>query len=64
VDDGTGVAEVLLGLPGFRIVTAVETSDELVVTVETTADRIGCSACGVRAEAQDRVRVDVRVLPD
>ena len=35
----------------------------MTVTVETTADVAGCSTCGVRAEAQDRLRVDIRDLP-
>jgi transposase len=40
-----------------------ETSSEAIVTVETTADFVGCATCGVRAEAKDRVRVDIRDLP-
>ena len=62
MDDGTGLAEVLLGLPGFRIISVLETSDELIVTVESTAVRVGCPTCGVRAEAQDRMRVEIRDL--
>jgi hypothetical protein len=61
-DDGTGLAEALLGLTGFRIVAVAEGLDELVVTVETVLDRVGCSSCGVRAEAQDRMPVAVRDL--
>jgi transposase len=63
MDDATGLAEALLGLDGFRVLGVDETSAEVIVTVETTADFVGCSACGVRAEAQDRVRVDIRDLP-
>jgi transposase len=63
VNDGTGLAEALLGLPGFRIINVLETSDELIVTIESTAARVGCPACGVRAEAQDRMRVEIRDLP-
>jgi transposase len=63
MNDATGLAEVLLGLDGFRVLGVDETSDEVIVTVETTADLVGCSTCGVRAEAQDRVRVDIRDLP-
>lgn len=55
--DGAGWAEVLLGLDGFRILEVTETEVELVVRVETTVDFVGCSACGVRAESQDRVDV-------
>jgi transposase len=63
VSDGTGLAEALLGLPGFRVLEVVETLEELVVTIETTADRVGCDGCGVRAESQDRVDVAIRDLP-
>ena len=41
-DDGIGLAEVLLGLPGFRVLEVVETAVEVIVTVETTADFTGC----------------------
>jgi len=62
VSDGTGLAEALLGLPGFRVLEVFETAEELVVRVETTATVAGCEGCGVRAEAQDRVEVAVRDL--
>ncbi len=61
-NDGTGLAEALLGLTGFRILAVAEGPDELVVTVETTADLVGCTSCGVRAQAQDRMSVAVRDL--
>lgn len=63
MSDGTGVAEALLGLPGFRVLEVVETSAELVVRVETTATLMGCAGCGTRAEAHDRVEVAIRDLP-
>ena len=63
MDDGIGLAEALLGLDGFRVLDVDESPAELVVTVETTADFVGCPSCGVRAEAQDRLRVDLRDLP-
>jgi transposase len=63
MDDATGLAEALLGLDGFCVLTVEETSGEIIVTVETTAGIVGCSTCGVRAEAQDRLRVDIRDLP-
>ncbi|MGE0793947.1 MAG: transposase family protein [Acidimicrobiia bacterium] len=62
MNDGTGLAEALLGLPGFRVLEVTETDVEVIVTIETTATVVGCSGCGVRAEAQDRVPVDVRDL--
>jgi transposase len=61
--DATGLAEALLGLPGLRVLEVVEGDGELVVMVESTATLVGCGRCGVRAEAQGRVRVDVRDLP-
>jgi transposase len=63
VGDGIGLAEALLGLSGFRVVAVTETPVEVVIEVETTADRVGCPGCGVRAEAQDRMVVEIRDLP-
>lgn len=63
MSDGTGLAEALLGLDGFRVLGVVETGAEVIVTVETTVAMAGCASCGVRARAQDRVRVDIRDLP-
>ena len=63
MDDATGLAEALLGLDGFAVLAVEETSSEVIVTVETTADFVGCPTCGVRAEAKDRLRVDIRDLP-
>ena len=60
--DGTGLAEKLLGLDGFRVLEVMETGDELTVTVETTATLVGCAECGIRAEAHDRRPVEVRDL--
>ncbi len=61
-NDGNGLVEALLGLPGFRVLAVAEGRSELVVTVETVIDRVGCASCGVRAEAQDRMAVAVRDL--
>jgi hypothetical protein len=33
VSDGTGLAEALLGLSGFRVLEVIETVAELVVTI-------------------------------
>ena len=50
--DGTGLAEALLDLDGFRVVEVVESAaGELIVTVETMVEVAGCPGCGVRAEA-------------
>ena len=62
MSDGTGLAEALLGLDGFRVLDVTETPDELVVTVESVDQVVGCGQCGVRAEAQDRMPIDIRDL--
>ena len=63
MENGSGLAEALLGLDGFRLLAVQESPAELVLTVETTADFAGCTSCGVLAQAHDRLRVDVRDLP-
>ncbi len=60
--DGIGLAEALLGLPGFRVLEVTEPDVEVVIVIETTATRAFCRSCGVLAEAQDRMAVDVRDL--
>lgn len=62
MSDGNGLAEALLGLDGFRVLAVAETIDELVVVIESLADFVGCSSCGMRAEAHDRLDVEVRDL--
>jgi hypothetical protein len=47
-DDGIGLAEVLVGLEGFRVLEVVETAVEVIVTVETTADFTGWALRGPR----------------
>lgn len=61
MSDGNGLAEALLGLDGFRVLAVTETV-EVVIEVESVVDFVGCSGCGVRAEAQDRTDVEVRDL--
>lgn len=63
MSDGIGLAEALLGLDGFRVLGVVESADELVIRIETTAMAAWCAACGVRAEPHDRMPVEVRDLP-
>jgi transposase len=62
VPDATGVAEAMLGLPGFRVLAVVENDAELVIRIETTAELVGCSDCGVVAVAHDRMEVEYRDL--
>ena len=63
MDDATGLAEALVGLDGFRVLDVRENPDEVCITVETSADLVGCPRCGVRALAKERKRVDIRDLP-
>ncbi|MBA2495825.1 MAG: ISL3 family transposase [Acidimicrobiia bacterium] len=60
--DGTGLAEAMLGLDGFRVLTVSETAEEVTITVETIGGVVGCGRCGTRAESQDRVAVAIRDL--
>jgi transposase len=62
MSDAIGLAEALLGLPGFRVLEVFEASDEVTVVVETVAGIVGCRACGSRAVAHDRKLVPVRDL--
>lgn len=62
MDDGIAMVEMLLGLPGMRVLDVSEGDGELVVGVETTATVGWCPACGVRAQAQDRSTRSVRDL--
>ena len=62
MSEGTGLAEMLLGLDGFRVLEVLERPDELVVTIETTVVVMGCSACGSRAVAHERMPIAIRDL--
>jgi transposase len=62
MSEGTGLAEALLGLDGFRVLAVTETSSEVIISIETTSKVVGCSECGTRAEAQDRMVVEIRDL--
>jgi transposase len=60
VNDGIGLAEKMLGLPGLRVLEVEEGVGEVVVRVETTRSKAFCPSCRRRAQAQDRVEVHLR----
>lgn len=58
------MADDLLGLKGFHIVAGEQTRDELILTVETSAESPPrCPNCGSRARALGRYPVHYRDLP-
>ena len=63
MSEGTGLAEALLGLPGFRVLEVSETPEELVIVVETIVEVEGCVGCGTRAVAHERRPMSIRDLP-
>ncbi len=60
--DGIGLAEALMGLSGFSVLEVTEADAEVVIVIETVGAVVGCSECGTRAEAQDRMPVEIRDL--
>ena len=62
MSDGIGLAEALLGLDGFRVLEVIENPDELVIMVESTDVIAWCASCATRAEAHDRMTVQLRDL--
>ena len=63
MNNPTSLAETLLGLDGFQILEVHETADELIINIDTKSTIVCCPACGVRAQAKDRMRVDMSDLP-
>lgn len=63
MDEGSALADALLGLPGFRVLEVTDTPGEVVIRVETTLTTTGCGACGTRAAAHERREVALRDLP-
>ena len=62
-DDTTSVTAALFGLAGFEVLAAADAGGELELLVQTTADLVGCPACGAVARAKDRRPTWVRDLP-
>ena len=56
-------ATALLGMDEFVVGAHVEVDGEVWLMVETTADVVGCDACGTRAVGHGRREVRVRDLP-
>ena len=56
MSDGIGLAEVLLGLPGFRVLDVVESAVEVVITIESTAVWAHCrSTTSTRPSVAPRI---------
>ncbi|MDA8038681.1 MAG: transposase family protein [Actinomycetota bacterium] len=62
MDDGIGLAEKMLGFPGLKVLAVEEGAGELVVRAESTRAKATCPSCRRRAQAQDRVEVQLRDL--
>jgi transposase len=62
VNDGIGLAEKMLGLPGLVVLDVEEHRGELVVRVESTRAKVYCSSCRKRAQPHDRLKVHLRDL--
>ena len=64
MEDATASLDAaLLGLAGFVVLGRAEVDGELELLIETTADLVGCPACGAVARPKDRRPTWVRDLP-
>lgn len=61
--NGSDVVTMLFGIDGMRVRAQAEIVDEWWLKIETTAELVGCSACGTRAVGHGRRPVRVRDLP-
>ena len=61
--DGSSGATASLGMDGFVVLASIEEAGEVFISVETTADVVGCPSFGVRAVGHGRSVVQVRDLP-
>jgi transposase len=63
IGHGSEGATALFDMDGFVVYAHVLEDGEWWLLVETTADRVGCPVCGVRAVGHGRRQVQVRDLP-
>jgi transposase len=63
MSDGSSGATALLGMDGFVVLAMIEQDGELFISVETTANVVGCGSCGVRAVGHGRSVTQIRDLP-
>lgn len=61
--DAIGIAEIMLGLPGFHVLDAGRDGGLLTLEVETLPGLVGCVACGVVGVGHGRVAVTYHDLP-
>lgn len=61
--NGSDLVTVLFGIDGMRVLAQTEIVDEWWLKVETTADVVGCPACGTRAVGHGRRKTRIRDLP-
>ena len=61
---GEGSAGVVwFAAPGFRLISIDDAEIDVVVKIETDAERVGCRSCGVIAKSKDRRWVTLRDAP-
>jgi transposase len=63
IGHGSDGATALFDMAGFVVCGHVVEDGEWWLAVETTAGRVGCPACGVRAIGHGRRHVEARDLP-
>ena len=62
MNDGIGLAEKMLGLPGLVVLEVEQHPAELVVHAESTRTKAVCPSCRRRAEVHDRPQIQLRDL--
>jgi hypothetical protein len=62
MNDGTGLAEKMLGMPALVVLEVEDVPGEVVVRAESTRTKATCPSCRRRAQAHDRVEVHLRDL--